>query len=65
MDDAKRKPLMARKPALVVAIGEKMDKKPESEGLTCPKCGHELADTPGNRDYVKSRAEEGAVEDEA
>lgn len=68
MEYGKRKPLMARKPSVVVAIGEKLDKKPpmpEAQadgeaggGLTCPKCGMELADTPENQEYAASRAEE-------
>lgn len=68
MMDGKRKPLLARKPALVVAIGMGKPKGPpptekdaemgEDDGLTCPKCGAELADTPENRKYAKMREEE-------
>lgn len=62
----KRKPMFARKPSLVVAVETQMAKKPEAkaeqpemEGVVCPKCGMELADTPANREYSKMRAEEG------
>lgn len=61
----KRKPMLARKPALVVAVQTAMDKKPDAkpemapDAITCPKCGMELADTPANREYAKMRAEEG------
>lgn len=55
----KRKPVLARKPAVVVAIGMGKPKGPmEKEGLTCPKCGAELADTPENRKYAAMRKEE-------
>lgn len=67
MDYAKKKPLLARKPSVVVAIGEKLDKAPpmeKAEGLTCPKCGMEMADTPENAEYVKGRAAEPAEETE-
>lgn len=30
----------------------------ESEALTCPKCGMELADTPKNRKYAAMREQE-------
>lgn len=63
MDTAKRKPLMARKPAVVVAIGEKLKEQPP-EPLACPKCGHALADTPENREYATARAAEPAEETE-
>lgn len=70
MEYGKRKPVMKRKPSLVIAIGmpkpdlkekgsEKMPEAPkDEESLTCPKCGAELADTPENRKYAKMRAEE-------
>ena len=34
------------------------------EGLRCPKCGMELADTEENRAYADARADEMASEDE-
>jgi hypothetical protein len=52
----KRKPVLARKgaPTVVIALGgPKMEK-----GLTCPKCGAELANTPENRKYAAMRDEE-------
>lgn len=59
----KRKPMFARKPSLVVAVetatAKKPEDKPEMDGVVCPKCGMELADTPANREYAKMRAEEG------
>lgn len=55
MMDGKRKPMLAKKPAVVVAIGAG---KPEADGLMCPKCGHELADTPDNRAYAEGRMAE-------
>lgn len=70
MEYGKRKPMLKRKPGVVIAIGmpkpdlkervaEKMEKEPEAEeSLTCPKCGMELADTPENREYAKMRAED-------
>lgn len=74
MMDGKRKPLLARKPALVVAIGMGKPKGPpppqketeveEDDDLTCPKCGMALADTPENREYAAMRADEMDDEDE-
>ena len=80
MDRMKRKPLMKRKPSLVIAIGmpakgpkgpppemsekEDMEDEESPEGLTCPKCGAELADTEENRAYAKMRAEEMESDDE-
>lgn len=80
MEYGKRKPVMKRKPSLVIAIGmpakgpkgppmepsEKEDTDEEKpEGeLTCPKCGAELADTEENRAYAKMRADEMESEDE-
>lgn len=70
MEYGKRKPMLKRKPGVVIAIGmpkpdlkervaEQMDKEPEAEdSLICPKCGMELADTPENRAYAKKRAED-------
>lgn len=68
MENGKRKPLLARKPALVVAIGMGKPKGPppmgkdtemeEDDELTCPKCGAQLADTPENRKYAKMREDE-------
>lgn len=68
MMNEKRKPLFARKPAMVEAVGAKLKESvPEkvSSGVVCPKCGHELADTPENREYAASRAEEVGEMDEA
>lgn len=80
MEYGKRKPLMKRKPGLVIAIGmpakgpkgpppemsekEDMEDEESPEGLTCPKCGAELADTEENRAYAKMRAEEMESDDE-
>ena len=77
MEYGKRKPVMKRKPSVVIAIGmpkpdlkeqvaKKMNEEPEeADGeLTCPKCGAELADTEENRAYAKMRADEMASEDE-
>ena len=80
MDRMKRKPLMKRKPSLVIAIGmpakgpkgpppemsekEDMEDEESPEGLTCPKCGAELADTEENRAYAKMRADEMESDDE-
>lgn len=58
----KRKPMLARKPAVVVAIGQAEKAKPE--GLMCPKCGHQLADTPENREYAKAREAESEPDEE-
>jgi len=62
----KRKPMLRRKgaPAVIIALGgpPKEREAPEEEmaedGLTCPKCGAELADTPENRKYVEMRSDE-------
>jgi hypothetical protein len=72
MEYGKRKPALKRKPSIVIAIGApkaaKPDAEPEAEspedGLTCPKCGMELADTPENRKYAAAREEEVADDDE-
>ena len=67
MMNEKRKPLFARKPAMVEAVGAKLKESvPEkvSGGVVCPKCGHELADAPENREYAAERADEMASEDE-
>ena len=77
MEYGKRKPVMKRKPSVVIAIGmpkpdlkdqvaKKMDEEPEEAegGLTCPKCGAELADTEENRAYAKMRADEMESDDE-
>jgi hypothetical protein len=66
-ESGKRKMALARKPAIVVAIGTKpeSDPKPEMEpkGLTCPECGAMLQDTPENQKYVASKAEKPDVDD--
>lgn len=56
----KRKPMLRRKPSVVIAIGagKPEAEKAEAEGLACPKCGMALADTPENREYAKMRAED-------
>ena len=71
MMDGKRKPLLARKPSIVIALGGPPNGKPPMEtdeemegGLTCPKCGMELADTPENREYAAMREDEMDDEDE-
>lgn len=63
---SRKKPLLRRKgaPTLVIAVGgpppkpemEQDDDAPE--GLVCPKCGAELADTPENREYASARSDE-------
>lgn len=61
MMNEKRKPLFARKPSVVVAIGAPKPEakaEPEAEGLVCPKCGMQLADSPENREYAASREAE-------
>ena len=70
MEYGKRKPMLKRKPSVVIAIGmpkpdlkdrvaKQMDEEPEAEeSLTCPKCGAELKDTPENREYAKMREAE-------
>ena len=71
MEYGKRKPVMKRKPSVVIAIGmpkpkaandeapmEESEDASEEKGLTCPKCGAELADTEENRAYAKMRGEE-------
>lgn len=79
MMDGKRKPVLARKPSVMIAVGlpkpdlkekvaDKLEESPEetpTEGLSCPKCGMTLADTPENREYAASRAEEADADDEA
>lgn len=64
MMDGKRKPMFARKPSVVVAIEDKMAGKPAMDGVVCPKCGMQLADSPENREYAKMRAEEPDASDE-
>ena len=67
MEYGKRKPLMARKPAMVEAVGAKLKEsapKVASSGVVCPKCGHELADTPENREYAAERESEMGDEEE-
>lgn len=59
----KRKPVLARKgaPTVVIALGGPKLGGPsmkEEKGLTCPKCGMELADTPENREYAATREKE-------
>ena len=71
MEYGKRKPALKRKPSIVIAIGApksaEPDAKPEAEspedGLTCPKCGMELADSPENRKYAAVREAEMADEE--
>ena len=68
MEYGKRKPLMARKSPMVEAVGAKLKESvPEkvSGGVVCPKCGHELADTPENRAYAAERESEMGEMDEA
>lgn len=77
MEYGKRKPVMKRKPSVMIAIGmpkptskaampEAPDDEDDSadESLTCPKCGAELADTPENRDYAAARDAEMDESDE-
>lgn len=76
MEYGKRKPMLKRKPSVVIAIGmpkpalkervaEKMEQEPKAEdALTCPKCGMALADTPENREYAKMRDAEMAEADD-
>lgn len=42
MKDGKRKPMLAKKPTVVIAIGG-ADAKGEAKDDTCPHCGRSLA----------------------
>lgn len=72
MEYGKRKPVLKRKPSVIIAIGAPKESEPEAKpeaeapdaGLTCPKCGMALADTPENREYAAAREEEVADDDE-
>ena len=71
----RRKPLMRRKgaePSIVIALGgpppktaveDAPEPDAESDALTCPKCGAQLANTDENRGYVAAREMEDADDD--
>lgn len=50
-------------PKMTIVLSKKKPVMEAEEGMKCPKCGAELADTPENRKYMKMREDE-ASEDE-